>query len=145
MLSHWEQIRAKLLETIDKFGDEELPYKPFEASWSVGEIMLHIANEEEGEFRYGVTQELKEWPSEYRAEDYPTIESTKSLLADVHSRTVEYLRTLDEIDLDRVIETPWGASIRLSNIIGHVMEHEIHHRGELSLILGMLGREGLDA
>jgi len=25
------------------------------------------------------------------------------------------------------------------------MEHEIHHRGELSLILGLFGREGLDA
>jgi len=29
-------------------------------------------------------------------------------------------------------------------IIWHVLEHEIHHRGELSLILGLLGREGLD-
>jgi len=27
----------------------------------------------------------------------------------------------------------------------HTLEHEIHHRGELSLILGLLGRKGLDA
>jgi uncharacterized damage-inducible protein DinB len=25
-----------------------------------------------------------------------------------------------------------------------VLEHEVHHRGELSLIHGLLGREGLD-
>jgi uncharacterized damage-inducible protein DinB len=30
-------------------------------------------------------------------------------------------------------------------MIGHLIEHEIHHRGELSLILGLLGREGLNA
>jgi uncharacterized damage-inducible protein DinB len=30
-------------------------------------------------------------------------------------------------------------------MVWHVMEHEIHHRGELSLLLGMLGHEGLDA
>jgi uncharacterized damage-inducible protein DinB len=30
-------------------------------------------------------------------------------------------------------------------MLWHVVEHEIHHRGELSLILGLLGREGLDA
>jgi uncharacterized damage-inducible protein DinB len=29
-------------------------------------------------------------------------------------------------------------------VIWHVLEHEIHHRGELSLIHGLLGREGLD-
>ena len=29
-------------------------------------------------------------------------------------------------------------------IFWHVLEHEIHHRGELSLITGILGREGLD-
>jgi uncharacterized damage-inducible protein DinB len=30
-------------------------------------------------------------------------------------------------------------------MLGHILEHEIHHRGELSLILGLLGREGLNA
>jgi uncharacterized damage-inducible protein DinB len=30
-------------------------------------------------------------------------------------------------------------------MILHVIEHEIHHRGELSLKLGLLDREGLDA
>jgi uncharacterized damage-inducible protein DinB len=34
--------------------------------------------------------------------------------------------------------------LSLGWIIWHVLEHEIHHRGELSLILGLLGREGLD-
>lgn len=145
VLSNWERIRTKLLEAIDKFNDEDLTYKPFEASWSVGEIMLHIAQEEEGEIRYGVTQELTAWPSEYHTEDYPTVESIRSLLAEVHTRTEEYLRTLEDRDLDETIETPWGAKTKLSDSIGHVMEHEVHHRGELSLILGLLGREGVDA
>ena len=30
-------------------------------------------------------------------------------------------------------------------MIEHMIDHEIHHRGELSLILGLLGREGLNA
>ncbi len=43
------------------------------------------------------------------------------------------------------VETPWGAKSRRIELLWHVIEHEIHHRGELSLMLGMLGREGLDA
>jgi len=30
-------------------------------------------------------------------------------------------------------------------MLWHTIEHEIHHRGELSLTLGLLGRAGLDA
>jgi uncharacterized damage-inducible protein DinB len=30
-------------------------------------------------------------------------------------------------------------------MIDHIMEHEVHHRAELSLILGKLGREGFNA
>ncbi|MCE5207568.1 MAG: DinB family protein [Chloroflexi bacterium] len=30
-------------------------------------------------------------------------------------------------------------------MLRHTLEHEIHHRGELSLTLGLLGHKGLDA
>lgn len=39
----------------------------------------------------------------------------------------------------------WGPASHLIEMLGHIVEHEIHHRGELSLVLGMLGRPGLDA
>jgi uncharacterized damage-inducible protein DinB len=34
--------------------------------------------------------------------------------------------------------------VPLRSIIWHVLEHEIHHRGELSILIGLLGREGLE-
>jgi uncharacterized damage-inducible protein DinB len=52
---------------------------------------------------------------------------------------------MDERELGRRIELPWGGHTSLGWVVWHVLEHEIHHRGELSLILGLLGREGLDA
>jgi uncharacterized damage-inducible protein DinB len=52
---------------------------------------------------------------------------------------------LHEDDLRRVITTPWGVTYRLIEMLGHLIEHEIHHRAELSLIAGILGRAGLDA
>ena len=62
----------------------------------------------------------------------------------MHADTEAYLDTLDTPDLGTVITAPWGPDIPLGWIIWHVLEHEIHHRGELSLMLGMMGREGLD-
>jgi len=142
--AHWKQIRTGLLATMDQFQDEELHYKPFEGAWSVGEILLHIANAEQGWFRYAMTGEFDEWPSGHTLENYPTFESIKALLKEVHDWTEAAIAGLSIDDYQKVIELPWDEKIHLSWIIWHVLEHEIHHRGELSLILGLLGREGLD-
>lgn len=144
IFSHWKQVRVDLLSTIDKFNDSDLTYIPFHTSWSVGQIMLHIADAEEGWFRYAVTRELEKWPKQYCLENYPTKEDIKAALGAVHTRTEQYLESLNGAGTDQLVVVPWGGNISLLWIIWHVVEHEIHHRGELSLILGLLGREGLD-
>jgi len=145
LIAHWEQVRTGLIETVSKFRDEELDWKPFEASRTVREMMLHIAHEERIEFGYGISQEISEFPPEYDADAYPTVSSIQAALELVHERTRRHLATLDDDAVGRVITTPRGVSNRRLELIGHVIEHEIHHRGELSLVLGLLGREGLDA
>jgi uncharacterized damage-inducible protein DinB len=145
LFSHWQEVRAGLLATIDQFADDELTFVPFETSWPVGQIMLHIADAEEGWFRNVVTDELAEWPSDFLLARYPTRSAIKALLTSVHSHTETYLASLTLADMDRRVEMPWSeATLSQGWIIWHVLEHEIHHRGELSFALGLLGREGLD-
>jgi uncharacterized damage-inducible protein DinB len=145
LLSQWKSVRAGLVETINKFRDDELEYKPFTDSRSVRQLMLHIPQEENGEFNYGVVQTLSEFPAEYNSHEYVTIASIQTLLESVHVPTIKYLESRVDADLSRVITTPWGANYLLIEMLEHLIEHEIHHRAELSLILGMLGRQGLDA
>ena len=144
LFSHWDLVRKGLITVIGKFQEPDLIYCPYPESWPVGQIMVHIANAEEGWFRYVVTGEVEEWPGDLRYENYPTQEKILDILASVHAKTEGYLSSLSEKDLSTEICTPWGKSIPLQWIIWHVIEHEIHHRGELSLILGILGKEGLD-
>ncbi len=143
LFSHWEQVRADLLLTIDKFSDEELAYVPFNGSWPVGQIMLHIAACED-HWLHGVVRHEFETPVKYKLVDYPTRAAIKGVLDGAHRRTVTYLASLEEKDLARVYQNRYGETFPLYWIIWHVLEHEIHHRGELSLVLGMLGRPGLD-
>ncbi len=141
--SHWKSIRSGLITTLEKFNDADLEFKPFPGSWSVKQIALHIAEAEDGWFRFAVNRELDQWP-EYRLEEFSSIEQLKSILGTVHARTELYMQSLSDEDGSRSVIVPWGESLPLSWIIWHVLEHEIHHRGELSIILGILGREGLD-
>ena len=142
--SHWKNIREGLIETIYKFKEAELDYLPFDGSRAVGDMMLHIADAEDGWFRFVVTRELDDWPTQYTLANFPTRDTILGALDEVHDRTERYLDSLSTADLEKIIETPWGEQISLRWIIWHILEHEVHHRGELSLVLGLLGREGLD-
>jgi uncharacterized damage-inducible protein DinB len=145
IIQFWKQVRKGLIDTIEKFSGEDLNYIAHKNGYSVRQIILHIAQEEYGEIQYGITREIDEFPPLYVEHSYPTIESLKALLAGVHKETIGYLESLVDEDLEIEIEAQWGETYPLIDMIWHVMEHEIHHRGELSLILGLLGREGLDA
>jgi uncharacterized damage-inducible protein DinB len=145
LLKTWQGIREGLFQVLDSFTLEDLDYRPFPDSYSVREIVLHIAQEEYGEVQYGLTRQLQEFPPAFESDDYPTIDSLKSLLRDVHDQTLSYLDGLDEGALESEIEAGWGGTFLLVDLLWHVLEHEIHHRGELSLILGLLGKQGLDA
>ena len=142
MFSHWEQVRKDLLETIDKFKEDELTYAPFEGAWPVGQIMLHIADCEDNWLHGVVRGEFKPWIW-YPLEDYGSKADIVDMLNKARARTVPFLEGLDESKLDEkyIVE---GEEYTLKWILWHVLEHEIHHRGELSLILGILGRKGLD-
>jgi uncharacterized damage-inducible protein DinB len=143
LFGHWVEVRDGLFQALDKLTDAQLGFVPREGLWSLGDVVCHIAGAEEGWFRYVVARELDGWPK-YAVEDYPTVESVKALLSEVHIRTEAYLETLSVADLERVIETPWSKQLSLRWIIWHVLEHEIHHRGEIFLMLGLLGLEGPD-
>jgi uncharacterized damage-inducible protein DinB len=46
--------------------------------------------------------------------------------------------------VDQVLRTPWDEDLPLRWIIWHVLEHEISHRGEIYLMLGLMGMEAPD-
>jgi len=144
MFSHWGQVRGSLLAMIDRFSQEELAFTPFKGSWSVGQIMLHIADCEDNWLHGVVRQELEPWIF-YDFADYPSKQAILAVLEKAHNRTIAFLDSLDEDDLDQVYKTPEGDSFTLRWITWHVLEHEIHHRGELSLALGHLGHQGWGA
>jgi len=143
IFSHWKGVRKELISTIEVFDEADLEYVAFEGDRKAGDIMLHIADAEDGWLRYCVTKEIEVWPDTYNLANYRDKQSIIKLLAEVHARTSDYISNLSESDLGVSITAPWGDEFSTLWILWHIIEHEIHHRGELSLILGLLGREGV--
>ena len=143
LFAHWDQVRADLIATIDQFSEDEQGFTPYEGSWPVGQIMLHIADCEDNWLHGVVRGEFQPWIG-YPLEKNPTKSAILGVLGAARKRTIPFLDSLEIKDFNHVYAIPDGAEFSLYWILWHVLEHEIHHRGELSLILGLLGREGLD-
>ncbi len=139
---HWAEVRRDFLRAVDCLSDDELGFVPREGLWSAGEVICHVAGAEDGWMQWARGEASD--GVEYRASDYPTVGAIKGLLARVHEPTLATLRDLDTADFSREIVTPWGERCAVGWVIWHVLEHEIHHRGEIYLMIGLLGREAPD-
>lgn len=144
-LNHWPSVRQGLLGILDAFKPADLPFKPVQGGWPVGRIFLHISSAANYWLHSGILSETAVYrPGESELKNYPTHEAIKSFLAEEHDRTLILLENFDEARWNQKYPYPDGYAYSPAWVFWHVLEHEIHHRGELSLSLGILGREGLD-
>ncbi|MFC4944132.1 mycothiol transferase [Pseudonocardia sp. GCM10023141] len=58
----------------------------------------------------------------------------------VHASTVEYLRTLTDDDLDRVVDTRWDPPVTLGVRLVSVIDDDAQHAGQASFVRGILER-----
>jgi uncharacterized damage-inducible protein DinB len=144
-LKRWPVVREGTLEVIDAFNNEDLSYVPVKGGWNVARIMLHIGGAAEYWLHSGVLTGEKTDPGIKRTlENYPTIDVIKTYLADQHRRSMKLLESFDPDLWTQPVTFEDSYGYPPNWIFWHVIEHEIHHRGELSLITGILGHEGLD-
>jgi uncharacterized damage-inducible protein DinB len=145
VLRHWDTVRAGLVETVGLLRDEEQNFRPFTRARNVREMVLHIGHEEQIEFNHGLSQTLPNVPPEPDPASYPDRAALLGWLEAVHAPNRAFLSALGDEGLNRIIHTPWGSEPSVLDMVDHMIDHELHHRGELSLVVGLLGREGLNA
>ena len=60
--------------------------------------------------------------------------------ADVHRRTADFLRTVTDEDLDRVVDTRWDPPVTLGVRLVSVVTDDLQHAGQAALLRGVLER-----
>jgi len=138
---HWAKVWRDLQLGVAMLHDEHLSFRPAERySRTVGDILRHIINVEQGWIHYVVRRSLNSWPEE-DAGELKTVQAIQAELSRTHKETLEYLSTVPMDDFNRIVQVPRDGTPKLGWILWHVLEQQIHHRGELFLCLSLLGMD----
>jgi uncharacterized damage-inducible protein DinB len=78
-------------------------------------------------------------PDDVAAVRVPSADLLLDYAAAVHARTAEFLRGLDDDDLDRVVDTRWDPPVTLGVRLVSVLSDDLQHVGQASYVRGLLG------
>lgn len=132
----------KLFRLISQLTPEQF-VQPVAGSYgSIRNTLVHILSAEWGWLdRCGGSER----GPRLNPDDYPTAESLIEVWNRVEGYVREFLSRLKDDDLDRDIEFTIGGPEKHSMQLGYLMQHAalhgIHHRGQVALLLRMLGYE----
>ena len=144
---NWKSYHEKLRDCIAPLTEQQLSIQPVARMWPLEQIVQHIISVRAGWFS-GTLQDNDEVMNEYMSwgqRDSPSrsaIELARSLddtWAFIEARLQRW--TSDDCATTFLDEGDNGQKYEVSRswVIYHVMEHDLHHGGEVSLILGMNG------
>lgn len=148
---NWAGYNAKLRAAVAPLTVEQLTAQPAPHMWPLGQIVQHIISVRIGWFCYTLQDEDEvmlaygEWgqresPARSGAELARGLDETWAF---IESR----LRRWSPEECAQTFPDEWDGQtwdVSRSWVIYHVLEHDLHHGGEVSLILGMNGLLGVD-
>jgi len=134
-----DSIRRHLDETrplIEQLLDVDVMSKPIAGGREIGEVVLHILRSLEYYMKGVVTNQWEPLP--YFLETYDSAESIIQLAKDVFDRVKMYTNLLIVGDLGRTIKS-FNRPATVGEIILEMLEHSIHHRGQITVYYRLLG------
>jgi uncharacterized damage-inducible protein DinB len=136
--SYW--ANAGLRDVLSQVTTEQFTQQVAGSYGSIRNTMVHMLSAEWGWLeRCGGTPR---GPA-LNAQDYPTVASLFDRWKYVEARVREFLSTLQDEDLGRVVEFAIGGGSKQSMALGQLMHHAaihgVHHRGQVALLLRTLG------
>ena len=148
---NWRGYNKKLCDAIAPLTNEQLSLQPARGMWPLGQILQHIISVRAGWFS-GTLQDHHEAMNDcmlWGQQESPAHSAVE--LAQGLNETWEFiearLNRWTPEDCAKTFPDEWDGQVHQVSrnwVIYHVMEHDLHHGGEASLILGMNGLRALN-
>jgi uncharacterized damage-inducible protein DinB len=136
-LDQFSKVRARTLRVAHCIPPAQIEWTFKPGRFTLGDLLRHIAGTE----RYMWAENARFQPTRYPGHGKELADGFENIFAYVdrlHKESMEIFSGLTDADLHKKTITPDGASITLWKWLRLMIEHEIHHRGQIYIYLAML-------
>jgi uncharacterized damage-inducible protein DinB len=137
-LEYWSSVRGRTRRVVTCIPPERLEWSHRSGAFTFGDLVRHLATIE----RFMYAETVAGRPSRYPGCGRDLADGHDAVLAyfdRLDAETRKILGELSDADLQRKCETPAGTAITTWKWLRAMVEHEVHHRGQIYLMLGILG------
>jgi uncharacterized damage-inducible protein DinB len=136
-LEYWTGVRGRTRRVVECIPPDRLEWTYRAGSFTLGDLVRHLATIE----RYMYAETVAGRPSCYPGCGRELADGYEAVLAyfdrlDAEAKAI--VASLTDGDLERKCQTPAGTAITTWKWLRAMVEHEVHHRGQIYLMLSML-------
>ena len=139
-IHYLDRIHQRTRRVIDQIPPDKIEWRFKDGAFSFGDIIRHLANLQR--YMYAETIRFKE--SRYPGHDSSFVSGYTQIVEYFETKFNESRRIFLEItvkDLERKCTTPGNVEIRVWKWLRSMIEHEIHHRGQLHTLLNLVDQD----
>jgi uncharacterized damage-inducible protein DinB len=137
-LKYFGNVRERTMRVARCIPPDKIDWSYAPGKFTLGDLLRHIAVAE----RYMFAENVRGKTSRYTSHGKELADGFENILAfmeRLHAESMEIFSQLSGDDLQRKCKTPGGGEIQVAKWLRSMVEHEIHHRGQIYLYLGILG------
>ena len=137
-LKYYAKVKSRTRRLFEYIPADKIEWTFQEGKFTIGDIIRHLANIE----RYMYAENAQFKPSLYEGcgEDYAKgLTEIVQYYDAMHEESIAIFSQLTTEALNKKCRTPGNVDITLWKWLRAMVEHEIHHRGQLYLYLSLLG------
>ncbi len=136
-IAYFSRIRQRTEAVVRCIPRAHIEWRPQAGRFTLGDIVRHLASIERYMYAENVCGRPSRYPGHGRelADGYDAVLNYFALL---HREAMEIFSGLTAADFDGACMTPGGAEMRVWKWLRAMIEHEIHHRAQIYVYLGVL-------
>ncbi|GAA1510053.1 mycothiol transferase [Kribbella lupini] len=160
LIDAFGRIQEVVHATVKGLPDDVLSTRPDDSGNSIAWLVWHLTRIQDDHLadaggyeqvstadgwhaRLGLPFDPADTGYGHSAEDVAAVKLSASQLTGyydaVHARSVQYLETLTDDDLERVVDKRWNPPVTLGVRLNSVLSDDLQHAGQAAYVRGLLG------
>ncbi|MBQ0734187.1 DinB family protein [Aquimarina celericrescens] len=136
-LGYYSKIKNRTRKLFEYIPEDKMEWTYQEGKFTIGDIIRHLANIE----RYMYAETVQSKPSLYKGcgvEYAKGFQEVTAYYNRMHNESMKIFAEVSPEDLHKKCKIPGGIEITIWKWLRAMVEHEVHHRGQLYLYLSIL-------